>query len=79
MNREHRIGGGAIRNAGVEVQRRSSCSDSCSQSREQEVAGAGLSHGAEDRVVPTDGRSILVILCFGMADLVELGLEQMYR
>ena len=34
------------------------------------------SHGAEDRVVPADGGAVLVVLGFGMANLVELGLKK---
>ena len=34
-----------------------------------------LGHRAEHRVVPTDGRSVLIVLCFGVANLVELGLK----
>ena len=36
-------------------------------------------HGAEDRVVSADRRSVLVVLCFGMANLIELRLERKLR
>ena len=36
-------------------------------------------HGAEDRVVSADRRSVLVVLCFGMANLIELRLERKFR
>ena len=32
-------------------------------------------HGAEDRVVSADRGSVLIVLCFGMANLIELRLE----
>ena len=34
-----------------------------------------LCHGPEHRVVPTDGGPVLVVLCFGVANLVELRLK----
>ena len=36
-------------------------------------------HGAEDRVVSADRWSVLVVLCFGMANLIELRLERKFR
>ena len=33
-------------------------------------------HGAEDRVVSADRGAVLVVLCFGMANLIELRLEE---
>ena len=35
-----------------------------------------LCHGPEHRVVPTDGGPVLVVLCFGVANLVELRLKR---
>ena len=34
-----------------------------------------LGHRAEHWVVPTDGWAVLIVLCFGVANLVELGLK----
>ena len=43
-------------------------------------AGGGIEkcsgHGAEDGVVSADRGSVLVVLCFGMANLIELRLEE---
>ena len=42
---------------------------------DQQQAGDELRHCAKDGIVSADGRTVLVVLCFGVGHLVELRLK----